>query len=201
MSDSVKRPSGLSRLPRPRATGVIAMAAAAAFIAWLALKNDGDSPSRPAATTSASATEAPQAAFGPVAMTVEEFRSLVTTYGQPLFWAGAQTGRRLEVTRTNSGNVFVRYLPSNAEIGDSRRFLTIGTYPVADAYATTRKLAAEAGAIARRLEGGGLAYYRRDNPVSVYVVYPGLEYQIEVYDPDAARARSLVETGQIRQVG
>ena len=43
--------------------------------------------------------------------------------------------RKLELTSTSAGT-FVRYLPLSASIGGSARAVTVGTYPMRNAYAT-----------------------------------------------------------------
>ena len=40
----------------------------------------------------------------------------------------------------------------------------------------------------------------RKTPTSVYVAYPGSKVQIEVFDPDPARALRLVTSGHIQPV-
>ena len=37
-------------------------------------------------------------------------------------------------------------------------------------------------------------------PRSVYLAYPGSNYEVEVFDPSLARARQLVTSGQIISV-
>jgi hypothetical protein len=49
--------------------------------------------------------------------------------------------------------------------------------------------------------GGATVYFDSDQPSSVYVVYPGVDAQIEVYDPDFKRALQLVNSGQIVSAG
>ena len=49
--------------------------------------------------------------------------------------------------------------------------------------------------------GGGIAFYSKSAPTSVYVAYPGSNVQIEVYDPSAAQAAQLVTSGKIVPVG
>jgi len=45
--------------------------------------------------------------------------------------------------------------------------------------------------------GGGLAFVDRQHPTSVYLAYPGIDVQVEVFDPSAGQARRLVTSGQI----
>ena len=40
----------------------------------------------------------------------------------------------------------------------------------------------------------------RDQPTTVYVVFPGEDVQVEVYDPDRDGARELVTSGRIAPI-
>ena len=47
------------------------------------------------------------------------------------------------------------------------------------------------------LTGGGRAFVDKNHPTSVYVAYPNVNLQVEVYDPAHGRARKLVTSGQL----
>lgn len=200
MDRDTRRGLRLLRLPRWRLGGVLAVALAAAFIIWLVVRNDGGSSTPTSTVATRSTKRATLPAVGPVAVTEKGLRRLVTSLGQPVYWAGLEPGRRFGLTRTSKGEIFLRYLPPGARANERKRFLTIGTYPFRGAFAATQALARKPGAVSSRLDGGGLAYYRRDHPVSVYLVYPDLDYQIEVYSPAPARAYGLVVAGRIRPI-
>ena len=61
-----------------------------------------------------------------------------------------------------------------------------------------KKAAKAPGARTFKVKGGGTALVNENTPTSVYLAYPGSEYQIEVFDPDPARALKLVTSGQIQ---
>jgi hypothetical protein len=117
----------------------------------------------------------------------------------PLYWAGRQPDVSYELTQTPDGRVYVRYLPSGAQVGSAQPYLTIGTYPVANAYATTRAASQKPGSVVIEIPGG-VAFYSRRRPTSVYIAYPGVNEQVEVYDPSPARAHDVVAQHQIRAV-
>jgi hypothetical protein len=50
--------------------------------------------------------------------------------------------------------------------------------------------AKESGAVTFRIARGGLAGYNRSAATNVYFAYPGSKYQVEVFDPNPARAGS-----------
>jgi hypothetical protein len=135
----------------------------------------------------------------PTATSVHALKSLANELGHPVYWAGARPGYRYELSRTTSGNVFIRYLPAGAKVGDPRaRYLTVGTYPFPGAFAAVTKAAGGAATI--KLAHGGIGVVDGAYPKSIHVAYPGVSYQIEVYDPSPRAGRKLVASGAISPV-
>lgn len=135
-------------------------------------------------------------------VSIEEIRSLATSKGHPLYWAGPLPARKLELTDNQRGEVFVRYLPARASIGTrSPVFTVIGTYPVAQgALDAATQAAGRRGMISRKVPGGALAVWSRRRPNSVYMAYPGSPLLIEIFDPDAKQARALAFSGRVQPV-
>jgi hypothetical protein len=170
---------------------VLALALASGFVAWLVLRPGSDRPSPQTAGAPAAARLVSSADLGAVGASL----------GRPLFWAGPRAGMRYELTQAAAGRTYVRYLPAGVAAGDRRpRFLAIGTYPQRGAYAQVSAAAARPGAVTLKLPGGGIAFYSRNRPTSVYVAYPGSNVQVEVYDPSPRLARALVLTGQVAPI-
>ena len=131
-----------------------------------------------------------------------ELTSLSKQLGQPIYWSGAMSKLQVEFRQTSDGRVYVRYLPSGEVAGSNTAHLTLGTYAVANAFATTVKLAHAAGAVQLKMKGGSgaVGFYLKQSPTSVYVAFPKTNYQIEVYDPVARVARDLVASGVVKPV-
>ena len=110
---------------------------------------------------------------------------------------GSESNVTYELTQTPDGRIYVRYLPQGVKVGSRQRYLTVATYPLKNAYATTLSGAGQKTSVKVSVGGGGVAYYGKQIPNSVYVAYPGSNYQIEVYDPSQGRARSLVTGGHV----
>jgi hypothetical protein len=164
---------------------VIAIAAAAAIAVWLLARGDDE------------ATQSRQRAR-PAAASIQRLEALARSVGHPIYWAGPQPPFTYELSRTKNGGVYIRYLPPGAELGNANPdYLTVGTYPQANALATLRATAREQGARTIRLAGSGLAFQHKTHPTSAYLAYPGVDVQIEVYDPIPGRARQLVVSGRI----
>ncbi len=164
--------------------GIVLLAAAVGV--WLLLSGD-DSDSSPA-------TEI---------MSVESLRAAAADSNTPIYWAGEQEGTQLELNRPEDGRVYVRYLTQGAKVDDPRgNFLTVGTYAFADPVGALRKLGRTSeNGVLTSAPGGATVYFDRARPQSVYLAFPGVEVEIEVYDPDPPKALKLIKQGQIVPVG
>jgi hypothetical protein len=127
-------------------------------------------------------------------------RALVGALNRPVYWAGPRHGVTYEFTETSDRRVYLRYLPKGVPAGSTSAYLTVGTYPVANAYAVTVGAARKPGSVMVPVIGGAVAFYAKDRPTNVYVAYRSSPVQIEVYDPSASAARRIVTAGQIRTV-
>jgi hypothetical protein len=125
-------------------------------------------------------------------------KKLASESGGEVYWAGDEGADTFEWTELGTGEIFVRYLTGDAEVGDPRAaYLTVATYPVGDGLEAIEKAAKDPGARTFEVPDGGTGLVNENAPASVYLAFEGSEYQIEVYDPDPARALELVESGQI----
>ena len=182
---------------RLRVGAIVAVGLAVAFVVWLLVRGDGDEGTT--STTTATGTTAARNVV--VRATVRRLKTLARLADHPIYWAGPRRGTKYELTQSANGRIYIRYLPLNVPIGDRRgRYLIVATYPLPDAYKAVQTAAKEQGGHAITLEPRGLAVYNDDAPSNVYFALPGSKYQVEVYDPDAARARRLVTSGRIRPI-
>lgn len=150
----------------------------------------------PKAGPSRSAALAPK----PTAVTPAKLKSLAGSLGHPIYWAGPRKGYTYELTRPANGNVVIRYLPPGVNVGATRQFLSVGTYPLAGAFAAIRRLAKGKNHGTIKLAGGGLAVLDAENRTNAHLAYPGSDYQVEVFDP-AAKVRQVVASGRITSIG
>ena len=68
-------------------------------------------------------------------------------------------------------------------------------------FGVTSAAAAQKTSVRFRIPGGrAVGFYRKAGPNNVYLAYPGLDYQIEVFAPKDGVARRLVRSGQVRVV-
>ena len=162
---------------------MIALALAAAFLVWLLfIKDSGNDQTAQRAEKTVRVVSAGQ------------LLGALTGVGHPVYWVGGHQGVRYEVTRISDGRTYVRYLPAGAEAGSGQPFLTVGSYSVPNAYERIRRLAERPGESSFAVQGKGIALPNGNDPRSVYLAYPGVDVQIEVYDPAAGRALQLVKS-------
>jgi hypothetical protein len=119
--------------------------------------------------------------------------------GLPIYWIGARPGISYELTQTPGGRTYIRYLPAGVKAGSSTPYLTIGTYPMANAYAVTKAAGQGAGVVKIKIPGG-FAFYNTSSPTNVHIAYRGQDLQVEVYDPSATRAHAVVASGKLAPV-
>ena len=161
---------------------VLGLAVLVGLTIWLALESRG------ASTAGVRAT-------GPVTLSEPELKSLAGRLGQPVYWVGHRPGTMYEVTEESDG-VHLRYLPRGAEVGDPRPLLTVATYPVAKAFEVTSGLRG-VGTNVTPLPGGAISAVSSSRPNSAYVAFPGIPYQVEVYDPDPAAVSGLARRVEV----
>ncbi len=173
-----------------RVAAALAVALGVAFVMWLILRDGGEPEQQRAPAT---------------AMTVTQLRDFAESAEHPVFWAGprppgaSRDDLTYEVTQTSGGAIYVRYLPAGIEVGvDRPQFLTVATYLDARAPQSIRTAAEQPGTIRVPGPDGRLAVSSRDRPQSVFTASPSGEEQIEIFDPDPARARRAAAA--LRQV-
>ena len=131
----------------------------------------------------------------PRIVTEDELRSFGALNG-PVYWAGPQDNAEYELTITDSGTFYLRYLTDGAAVGDTTdRFLSVATYPNIDGYDNLVQAGALDGATSTLTDGGALIVTTTGAPMSTYFSFEGVGFQVEVYSPDAGKSRSLVEDG------
>jgi hypothetical protein len=139
---------------------------------------------------------------GPHFVDATDLSDLEAELGHPIYWAGARPPAQLELAEEADGSLYLRYLSPGVEAGDpEQRFLTVGTYPVADAVGALERTAADAGVSLGQAAEGGVVLSNPTSEGSAYLAYPGSDIQIEVYDPAPGRSLQLIRSGAIRPVG
>jgi len=184
--------SGTGRI---RPTAAIAVAIVVGLLIWLLLIKGGGDDSTP---------EGNQASSQPKAVSVvseSELLGALKGTGYPIYWAGPRAEVGYEVSRPSSDRTFIRYLPKGEKAGTEKTFLTVGSYQQAGALARIKELGQKPGAVLVQAAGGGAAYAEGPDATSAYLAFPGVDTQIEVFDPKGGEALSLIRSGAIVPVG
>ncbi len=151
--------------------------------------------------TGGGSKEIPGANGKPAATSPAQLEDLARSLGHPIYWLGPRADKTIEATHNDPDNTYVRYLGAGVKVGDPHPdFTTVGTYLRGSALHGLRSVAAQPGHRSFRLPGGGLVV-AGDASKSVYLAYPGSDYQVEVYAPGPGEALRLARAGQVKPLG
>jgi hypothetical protein len=173
------------RTRRFRAGAVLAIAVAVGLILWLSLRDRSGSSNAPANVSSASE---------------QQLKNLASSTGHPIYWVGPKAGFTYELKQQANGAVFIRYLPPDVKVGDSKSYLTVATYPFPGALAAIKSVKGS-DIVSFDIPKGGHAEYKTSYPQSVHLAYPNQDYQAEVYDPTPGNAKAIALSGQLVALG
>jgi hypothetical protein len=184
-----------SRSDGVRVSAVIAVALTVGLLVWLLLiKGDDNSPE----TTTEPAAGAETVKVVPESGLLGALKGV----GYPIYWAGPRVGVEYEVIRrTRENRTYVRYIPKGEEPESEKHFLTVGSYQISRAFETLRELGQQPNAILLKVPGGGEAYAESRHRTNVYLAFPGVGTEIEVYDPRPGNAMRLIRSGAIVPIG
>ena len=185
--------TGRTRLVIAVVAAVVVFAAAAIGVWQLNSDDQGSN----AASTSSTVPSTPPGVPARI-VTTEQLRAFAAALGRPVYWAGSRPGARIEYTQASDGSTYVRYLTGSAAVGDKRpNFVVVATYPQPDAYARVRRAARANHYTVEQLSGGSIAVTEPRTPKNIHIVSRGRPYQVEVFAPTAAQARSIALSGAV----
>jgi hypothetical protein len=191
----------IKRLREPRIAALIGIGIAVIVIAILVVAGGSDDNQNGTTTTTATSTSGGGTSTQqtqPIEASVDRLLQLSSVVGHPVYWAGAEPGKKYELSINSDQNILIRYLDRDVPIGSKDvSSLTIGTYPVPDATAALKGQANKPGATTDTAPGGGFVLTNSSAPQSVYIAYPNSNVEIEVYDPKPQRALTLATSGAI----
>lgn len=138
----------------------------------------------------------------PKVVQVSDLSDAAERVGHPVYWAGERSQTKLELSESDAGRVYVRYLDEDAEPGvRSTDFMTVATYKVEDAAAALRRGAKNRPqAELARSDDGALILIDPETPGSVRIAYPGSDEQVELYTPNVRESIRLATNGSIQPV-
>jgi hypothetical protein len=144
----------------------------------------------------------PPAVDEPTAMSAADLSEFAAEQDVPVYWLGERTNASYELTDSQSGRIYVRYLTDGADAGDERaKFITVATYPSEDGVAALRKAAREEkGAKLGKTDDGAVLLIDPTSPNNAHLAYRGANLQIEVYSPVPGEALRLAARGEVQPV-
>jgi hypothetical protein len=139
---------------------------------------------------------------GKVALTESELIDAVKQLGVDVYWAGPVKGAKYTLAVPADGQAYVRYLPNGDGLTDTKpNYVVIATYTTTNAFSATQAAGNQSNGVTFVNTEGAAVFYNKDTPTNVYVAYPNLNYQIEVFDPIAATALEIAsKQGALRLV-
>ena len=172
----------------------------AAFLAGSIITYSFTSSSTP--TPIASTSTFTDVIAGKVALTESELIAAVKKLGVDVYWAGPVNGAKYTLAVPADGQAYVRYLPNGNGLTDTKpNYVVIATYTTTNAFSATQAAGNQSNGVTFINAEGAAVYYNKDTPTNVYVAYPNLNYQIEVFDPIAATALDIAsKQGALRLV-
>lgn len=139
---------------------------------------------------------------GGVCLTEKELKNLVVEQKLSAYWSGPVNGATYSLNANQSGQVFIRYIEKGQQCdSQTRDFRVIATYSQVGAFDSTKAAGNQANGVSLGNSDGSIVYFNKESPTNVYLAYPGIDYQIEIYDPNPKKAVSLATTpNQIRLI-
>jgi len=139
---------------------------------------------------------------GKVSLTEKELVSAVQQLGVDVYWAGPVEGAKYTLSAPAEGQVFVRYLPNGEGLTDTKaNYVVIATYAASDAFTSTQAAGNQTNGVTFISTQGAAIFYSKDAPTNVYVAYPNIDIQVEVFSPIAQTALDIAsKQGALRLV-
>lgn len=144
-----------------------------------------------------------EAQSGQVALTEAQLRAEVKKITVPVYWVGAQAGALYTLENQANTRIFVRYLPDGKipPQGEASKRI-VGTYILKGAFDSTKQAGTTiANGIGYINDDGAAVYYNSTSPTNVYVAFPNVDAQIEIFDPTKGIAVQLATSkGTLQQI-
>jgi len=191
------QPAAGAWLQNNRRTAVIAGAVvvviAAAIIAFAVGGNDSKSNSSNGSTNNATTTQ--------VGLNTDGLKTAVTALGRKVFWAGEEADNLYVLQTLANGQTTVRYIPKGGDPNEAQAiYRVMGSYPIKDAFGVTTKAGQAEGSVLITNADGSIVVYNKNKTSNVYVAFPNVDVQVEIYDP-SGQALALATSGRIVPIG
>ena len=138
---------------------------------------------------------------GGVCLSEKELRNVVAQRKLTAYWAGPLSDAMYSINASQNGQVFVRYVKKGQNCdSENADFRVIATYSQAGAFESTKAAGSQANGVSLANADGSIVYFSKNTPTNVYLAYPGIDFQIEIYDPNPKDAVTIATTANSIQL-
>lgn len=136
-----------------------------------------------------------------VGLNADGLKTAVSTLGRKVYWAGDEADNQYVLQTLANGQATVRYIPKGGNSNESQAiYRVIGSYPIKDAFGVTTKAGEAEGSVLITNADGSIVVYNKNKITNVYVAFPNVDVQIEIYDP-SGQAVALATSGRVVPIG
>ena len=139
---------------------------------------------------------------GGLVVNEKELRNMVVAKDLTVYWLGPQVGAKYLLNTSLTSGISLRVIsPGIGSTGTDETYYEIGTFVSPDAFAMTKKAAAQSNGVGFINADGNAVYYDARDPKNVYIGVKGHNVQVEIFNPrpDQALAAALLQ-GHIQKI-
>ena len=136
-----------------------------------------------------------------VGLNADGLKTAVTALGRKVYWAGDEADNLYVLQTLANGQTTVRYIPKGGNPNEAQAiYRVMGSYPIKDAFGVTTKAGQAEGSVLITNADGSIVVYNKAKLSNVYVAFPGVDVQVEIYDP-SGQALALATSGRVVPIG
>lgn len=194
--------SGGSWLQRNRQTAIIGGAVVVVVVAAIIAFTVGGDDKKPSDNNANTGNNTEQPANVQVGLNPDGLKTAVGAIGRVVYWAGPETDYSYVLQTFGNGQTTVRYVPQDGDPNNQEAvYRVMGTYPIKNAFDVTTKAGQTEGSTLLTNSDGSIVVYNKSKTTNVYVAFPDVDVQIEIYDPAPGKALEVATSGRITKVG
>lgn len=134
-------------------------------------------------------------------LSTDSLTASVAATGRKVFWAGPEADNTYVLQTLGNGQTTVRYVPKDGNANEANAiYRVIGSYPIKGAFDVTKKAAEDPNSTMVTNADGSIVVYNKTKTTNVYVAFPNVDVQVEIYDP-SGQALALATSGRIVPIG
>jgi len=193
---STERPAAGAWLQNNRRTAVIAGAVVVVIVAAIIAFAVGGKDSKSSSSNGSNGQTTQQ-----TGLSADGLKTAVAGLGRKVYWAGDEADNQYVLQTLANGQTTVRYIPKGGNPNEAQAiYRVMGSYPIKDAFGVTTKAGQAEGSVLITNADGSIVVYNKSKLTNVYVAFPNVDVQVEIYDP-SGQALALATSGRVVPVG